>query len=124
MANGARFTHPELSALDQRISEAAARAAARERIVFGWLVKQVLAAAEALAACAAALALADVLQSAAQLALTERFCCPALSDDTAFHIEAGRHPVVDAAGRGVYSQWRGTLRQPAVDAADRAEHGR
>ena len=35
MANGARFTHPELSTLDQRIAEAAARAAARERVVFG-----------------------------------------------------------------------------------------
>jgi DNA mismatch repair protein MutS len=97
MANGARFTHPELSDLDRRITEAAARAAARERLVFSWLVKQVMAAAEPLAACAEALALADVLQSAAQLALTGRFCCPALSEDAAFHIEAGRHPVVEAA---------------------------
>jgi DNA mismatch repair protein MutS len=97
MANGARFTHPELSTLDQRISEAAARAAARERLVFSWLVKQVLAAAPTLAACAEALALADVLQSAAQLALTGRFCCPELSEDAEFHIEAGRHPVVEAA---------------------------
>jgi DNA mismatch repair protein MutS len=96
MANGARFTHPELSTLDQRISEAAARAAAREKLVFSWAVKQVLAAAEPLAACAEALALADVLQSAAQLALTGRFCCPELSEGAEFHIEAGRHPVVEA----------------------------
>ena len=34
MANGARFTAPELSDLDRRISEAADRAAARERAVF------------------------------------------------------------------------------------------
>jgi DNA mismatch repair protein MutS len=97
MANGARFTHPELSELDRRITEAAARAAARERIVFAWLVKQMLAAAEVLAACAEALALADVLQSAAQLALSDRFCCPELSENAEFHIEAGRHPVVEAA---------------------------
>lgn len=97
MANGARFTHPELSDLDRRITEAAARASARERVVFSWLVKQVLDAAEPLADCAAALALADVLQSAAQLALTGRYACPELSDDAAFHIEAGRHPVVEAA---------------------------
>ena len=97
MASGARFTHPELSELDRRITEAAARAAARERVVFGWLVKQVLAVAEALAACAEALALADVLQSAAQLAASGRFCCPELSADVEFHIEAGRHPVVEAA---------------------------
>ncbi len=97
MANGARFSHPELAALDQRITEAAARAAARERLVFDWLVKQVLAHAEALAACATALACLDVLQSAACLAATQRWCPPVLGDDTALEIRAGRHPVVEAA---------------------------
>jgi DNA mismatch repair protein MutS len=97
MANGARFTHPELSTLDQRISEAASRAAAREKIVFGWLVKQVLAVAEPLAACAAVLAALDVLQSAAVLAGNGRWCRPVLSEDEAFEIRAGRHPVVEAA---------------------------
>ncbi|MGE4482608.1 DNA mismatch repair protein MutS [Acidocella sp.] len=97
MANGARFTHPELLELDRRITEAAARASARERLVFSWLVNQVLESAEALAACAEMLALADVLQGAAQLALSGRYCCPDLSDDTAFCILAGRHPVVEAA---------------------------
>ena len=38
MANGARFTTPELSDLDRRISEAGERAAARERAVFAHLV--------------------------------------------------------------------------------------
>ncbi|MDR3520371.1 MAG: DNA mismatch repair protein MutS [Acidocella sp.] len=97
MANGARFTHPELSALDQRISEAASRAMAREKLVFNWLIKQVLAMAETLADCAEALALLDVLQSAASLAANNRWCQPALSDDEAFEITAGRHPVVEAA---------------------------
>jgi len=97
MANGARFTETELSGLDQRISEAAARAASRERVVFGWLVKQIMAQAEPLAACAQALALLDVLQSAATLAAAGRYCCPALTDDTDFSITAGRHPVVEAA---------------------------
>jgi DNA mismatch repair protein MutS len=97
MANGARFTHPELSTLDQRIAEAAARAAAREKIVFGWLLKQVLAVAEPLAACAEALAVLDVLQSAATLAASGRWCRPVLSEDEAFEIRAGRHPVVEAA---------------------------
>ncbi|MDE8349179.1 MAG: DNA mismatch repair protein MutS [Acidocella sp.] len=97
MVNGARFTHPELSALDQRISEAASRAMVREKIVFTWLIAQVLAVAQALADCAEALALLDVLQSAAALAANNRWCQPALSDDEAFEITAGRHPVVEAA---------------------------
>ncbi len=97
MANGARFTHPELSELDRRISEAAGRAAAREKVVFDWLVSQVLAAAEALGRCAAALGRLDALQSAAALAETQRWCRPALSDDEAYCVVAGRHPVVEAA---------------------------
>jgi DNA mismatch repair protein MutS len=97
MANGARFTHPELSTLDQRITEAAGRAAGREKIIFAWLVKQILAAAAALAACAEALALADVLQSAASLSATHRWAAPELTDDAAYEIKSGRHPVVEAA---------------------------
>ena len=97
MANGARFTHPELSELDRKISEAAERAAARERVVFAWLVKQIMAAAEKLAACAEALAKLDVLQSAASLAQNHKWCCPKLFDDEAFIVKAGRHPVVEAA---------------------------
>jgi DNA mismatch repair protein MutS len=97
MANGARFTHPELSELDRKIAEAAARAEARETLVFGWLVKQVLEAAEALAACAEALARLDALQSAAALAAGQRWCRPELSDDEAYCVTGGRHPVVEAA---------------------------
>jgi DNA mismatch repair protein MutS len=96
LANGARFTHPELSALDRKIAEAASRAEARERIVFGWLVKRVLQLAERLAECAEALALVDVLQSAAMLSTNKGWCRPILSDDEAFEIRAGRHPVVEA----------------------------
>src|SRR4029079_6228323 len=59
MANGARFTNPELSDLDRRITEAGERAAARERAVFAHLVQRALAHADALAACADALATLD-----------------------------------------------------------------
>jgi DNA mismatch repair protein MutS len=97
MANGARFTHPELSELDRRISEAAGRAAAREKVVFEWLVSQVLEVAEGLGRCAAALGRLDALQSAAALAENQRWCRPALSDDEAYCVVAGRHPVVEAA---------------------------
>ncbi len=64
MANGARFTTPELSELDQRIREAAEQATTRERLVFAHLVRKVLAHADELAACAEALAFLDVTQSA------------------------------------------------------------
>jgi DNA mismatch repair protein MutS len=100
MASGARFTCAELSELDRRIGEAAERAAARERLVFGHLVAGALRAADKLAACAAALALLDVLQSCARLAEPGTWCRPELADDESFLLVAARHPVVEAALAG------------------------
>ncbi len=100
MANGARFTCPELSDLDRRITEAAERAGARERAVFAHLVATTLARADRLAACAAALAVLDVAQSAARLAETGHWCRPVVEEGEAFLITAGRHPVVEAALAG------------------------
>ena len=68
MANGARFTEPGLSDLDRRITEAADRAAAREKLVFRRLTDATLAQADGLAARADAIALLDAAQSAAGLA--------------------------------------------------------
>ena len=47
-----------------------------------------------------ALALLDVTQSAASLAEPGRWCRPIVADGTEFRIEAGRHPVVEAALAG------------------------
>ncbi len=99
MTNGARFSTPELGELDRRISEAAERAALRERAVFDHLVRSVLAQEDALVACAAALARLDVLQSCARLAEGGRWCRPLVTEGEAFCIRGGRHPVVqDALG--------------------------
>jgi DNA mismatch repair protein MutS len=100
MANGARFGNAELADLDRRISEAADRAAVRERLVFATLVQAVLAQSDALSACAATLARLDVLQSCARLAEGGRWCRPVVTDDDQFSIRAGRHPVVEKALQG------------------------
>ena len=100
MANGARFTEPALSDLDRRISEAGERAAARERMVFGHLVRAALDKADVLAAGADALAFLDTAQSAAKLAEPGTWCRPAVTDSDEFFVQAGRHPVVEAALAG------------------------
>jgi DNA mismatch repair protein MutS len=100
MANGARFTTPELSDLDQRIREAAELATARERLVFTHLVRLVLADVDALAACAEALAFLDATQSVAKLAESGTWVRPALTGTDEFKIEGGRHPVVESALAG------------------------
>ena len=100
MANGARFSCVELAELDRRITEAGERAAARERAVVATLVAECLARGGPLADCAAALAALDVAQSAATLAAPGTWCRPEVADDNSFLIEAGRHPVVEAALAG------------------------
>ncbi|MBV8093598.1 MAG: DNA mismatch repair protein MutS [Acetobacteraceae bacterium] len=100
MASGARFSTAELADLDRRITEAAERAASRERAVFSYLVAQVLDRAESLARCADALAALDVAQSAAALAQGGEWCRPVVEEGEAFLIKAGRHPVVEAALAG------------------------
>jgi DNA mismatch repair protein MutS len=100
MANGARFTHPKLSELDRRITEAAERAAARERRVFAALVEETLRAADAIAGAAEALAIIDAQQSCARLGESGRWCRPEVSDTSAFKVTGGRHPVVEQALSG------------------------
>jgi DNA mismatch repair protein MutS len=100
MANGARFSCAELSELDRRISEAAERALARERTIIAHLVAETLASAETVAAAASALATLDVVQSCARLAEPGTWCRPVVTEDAAFAITAGRHPVVEAALAG------------------------
>lgn len=97
MANGARFTCPELSELDRRISEAAERALVRERSIFAHLSASVMKHADAIAGCAAALARLDVLQAAATLAGNGTWCRPEVAEGEALQVRAGRHPVVEAA---------------------------
>jgi DNA mismatch repair protein MutS len=97
MANAARFTNPELSDLDRRISEAAERTRTREAALFADLAGRILSQAGALRDAAAALAALDVLQSCAQLAETGTWCRPTVTEDAAFSVSAARHPVVEAA---------------------------
>ena len=97
MANGARFGCAELADLDRRISEAADRAAARERLVFATVVQAVLAQSDAVTACADTLARLDALQSCARLAEGGRWCRPAVTDGDEFCVRCGRHPVVEDA---------------------------
>jgi DNA mismatch repair protein MutS len=100
MANGARFSSADLSELDRRIREAAEAAAIRERLVIAELCRNVLERADAIAACADALAALDVAQSAARLAEGGTWCRPSVVEGTDFRVDAGRHPVVEAAMAG------------------------
>ena len=97
LAGAVRFSSVELADLARAISEAADKALAVEMQLFEDLAGEVAARAEPLARMAAALARLDVAAAGAALAAERRYCRPVVDDSRAFHIEGGRHPVVEAA---------------------------
>ncbi|WP_274423883.1 DNA mismatch repair protein MutS [Chelativorans sp. YIM 93263] len=99
MANAMRFTTTELADLETEIANAAERALAIELAAFERLVGEVVAASEALRASARALAVLDVSAALAELAEKEAYCRPVVDDSLDFHVEGGRHPVVEQALR-------------------------
>jgi len=95
LANAMRFTTPELAELETKIANAAGRALAIEQELFDRLQAEIIDKAEAINAAANALAVLDVAQALARLAAERDYCRPMVDDSLAFHIEAGRHPVVE-----------------------------
>ncbi len=96
-ANQIRFTTTELSDLQTRIVNAGGEALAIEKRIFASLSDAILAQAARLSALAAALAEFDLALAMADLARDRDWCEPMVEDSRAFDIEAGRHPVVEAA---------------------------
>ena len=101
-----RFTTTELAELQSRIDAAAGEVELIEASVFEALRSAVLEAGDTLAVLAAALAELDVYAGFAVLAAERDYVRPGLSEDTAFDIRGGRHPVVEqslaASGQGTF----------------------
>jgi DNA mismatch repair protein MutS len=99
MANAMRFSTVELGELESKIASAADRAVALELKFFDDLVGEAKTRSAEVAGAATALARLDVAAALAELAVTERYCRPAVDDSLAFAVAGGRHPVVEAALR-------------------------
>src|SRR6185437_6687789 len=97
MSNATRFSTAELADLETRIGRAADSALALELSIFEALVAEAMAVSTAVVSAGRALAALDVAAALAELAASANYVRPALSDDTSFGIEGGRHPVVEAA---------------------------
>ncbi|MDF1685653.1 MAG: DNA mismatch repair protein MutS [Parvibaculaceae bacterium] len=97
LASAVRFTTVELSELATRIAEAGGRALALEQDLFDQLVSETMQQAPVIAEAADALAQLDVTAALAELAQEKRYSRPKVDGTLAFEIEAGRHPVVEAA---------------------------
>jgi DNA mismatch repair protein MutS len=97
MANAVRFNSLTLHEEASRIAEAGGRALAAEEAHFEELAERVAARRQAIAATAAALARLDVAAGQAERASDGEWCRPHISEQPLLAIEAGRHPVVEAA---------------------------
>jgi DNA mismatch repair protein MutS len=100
IGSAVRFTTDELATLATRISQAADQALALEKDLFDLMCGLAVECAAALNRIAGALAVIDVAVSLAELAVATRQVRPKIDTSLAFHIERGRHPVVEAALAG------------------------
>ena len=97
LASQVRFTTVELSELDAKISQAGHRALAIENETFeGWR-REAARLAQPLQAVAEALAELDAHAALAEWAEEVGAVRPVVDDTLVFAVEAGRHPVVEAA---------------------------
>jgi DNA mismatch repair protein MutS len=97
MAGAMRFTTTELGGLEQKIAQASERALGIELAHFDSLAGEAMGRADEIAAAAGALAVLDVSAALADLAADLAWTRPVLDRSLAFHVEGGRHPVVEAA---------------------------
>lgn len=97
MAGAVRFNSLGLHEEAGRIAEAGGHALAAEEAHFEELTARVVEARLGIAETAAALARIDVAAGQAERAAEGGWCRPHITEDSALSIEAGRHPVVEAA---------------------------
>ncbi|MAC88011.1 DNA mismatch repair protein MutS [Maricaulis sp.] len=97
MANAIRFSTTELAELEAKIASAGDRALAMEIDAFAGLRDRVEAQADLIRGAARALAEFDVAAGLAEWAEDSEAARPVMSQDSVFHIEGGRHPVVERA---------------------------
>jgi len=97
LAGVVRFNSPELHEEASRVIEAGAHALAAEAAHAEELTALAVAAAAQITATAEAIARIDVAASHAHRAAEGAWVRPQLTDEPCLEIEAGRHPVVEAA---------------------------
>ena len=97
LVSAVRFTTTELAELDSKISGAADKILALEQEVFAQFAARARALSEPIREAARALARLDVQAAWALWAQDSKAIRPDMRDDSGFHIEGGRHPVVEQA---------------------------
>jgi DNA mismatch repair protein MutS len=96
-ANQVRFTTVELSELETRILNAGNEALQIEKRLYDNLKAAILEKAPELSELALSLSEFDLSLGLAELARARDWVMPSVDESRAFHVEQGRHPVVEAS---------------------------
>ncbi|MCX8145694.1 MAG: DNA mismatch repair protein MutS, partial [Azovibrio sp.] len=100
LKNAERYITPELKAFEDKALSAQERGLAREKALFEDILERLQPEVGRLLDIARAIAQLDMLASFADTALRRNWCRPEFSHTPGIHIEAGRHPVVEAEMQG------------------------
>ncbi|HJW26397.1 MAG TPA: DNA mismatch repair protein MutS [Rhodocyclaceae bacterium] len=96
LKNAERYITPELKTFEDKALSAQERALAREKALYEEILSELLPAVPTLHRIARAVAHLDMLATFADTAQKYNWCKPEFSEEIGLHIEAGRHPVVEA----------------------------
>ena len=99
MAGNMRFTTARLIDLDNDVRSAAEKAAGLESEIINSLISDIRCCADDLLATADLLADADVWCSLSDCASMYEWTCPLITQDCAFDVVGGRHPVIESVLR-------------------------
>jgi DNA mismatch repair protein MutS len=97
IASAVRFTTTELADLEMKLMRAGEEALARELALFDELHAEILKRQKQISRAADELSMLDVACGLAELAARRNWVRPKVDDSLTFRIDAGRHPVVEAA---------------------------
>jgi len=95
LVNANRYMTDELQAFEEKFLTAEDRIKTLEYELFQQVIDEVIPFISSIQTNADLVAVLDVLQSFAQLALDEHYCRPLMSEQIGIHIKDGRHPVIE-----------------------------
>ncbi|MBI2522660.1 MAG: DNA mismatch repair protein MutS [Bdellovibrio sp.] len=103
LVNAERYTTPELLAFEKDVTSAQSKLEKLERAIFQEFLACLQNNAQGYLLLAQRLAMLDILQSLAWLALQENFVCPQFSTETRLlSIKQGRHPLIEASLKNAF----------------------
>lgn len=96
LLNTERFITPELKEYEHKVLSAEDKISALETHLFHELRKEIAKEGNTVRKIASAIAHIDCVLSLAEVALEHNYTCPTIDESLLFHIEGGRHPVIEA----------------------------